>query len=439
MSEQPQTTAEHVRNILSQTEKYNGEELASYQRRQLENLLHFAYARTSFYRQRLAPLFDGSGDIDWSRWSAIPILTRADVKASGAEMLSDNLPIGHGPSHAQVSSGTTGTPVTVLTTYLMYLSGTAAFMRACRWYGGADGDRFCIALNPTALDALDRNTWAVASEATDKIEGNMSSSRMAVGQSWLPERILSFMERHKSDCFSGISTTLEDIAAAQLKSRANIDLKFMVGISMALTERSKLLAKQAFGTSAFSAYSSKEANKIAHECPVSGGLHVNSELTLVEIVDGLGKPCGQGESGRVVVTPLLGTAQPLIRYEQGDLATWGEPCACGRSHPVIARIEGRIRNRFCFAGGHKFTPAINYEPYRDLLRADKWQVAQTGPLDIEVRFISSAPAEAIDYSGMAQIYREAFHKDVKITYRKVETMPLTAAGKFIDYVNEYEA
>ena len=39
---------------------------------------------------------------------------------------------------------------------------------------------------------------------------------------------------------------------------------------------------------------------------------------------------------------------------------------------------------------------------------------------------------------MAQIYREAFHKDIKITYRKVETMPLTAAGKFIDYVNEYE-
>jgi phenylacetate-CoA ligase len=260
---------------------------------------------------------------------------------------------------------------------------------------------------------------------------------LAVVQSWLPEQILSFMERHRSNCFSGVSTTLEDIAAAQLRRRSNINLKFMVGISMALTDRSKLLARQAFNAFAYSAYSSKEAHKIAHECPVSGNFHINSELVLVEIVDDLGRPCGQGESGRVIVTPLLSTAQPLIRYEQGDLASWGKPCACGRSHPAIAQIEGRIRNRFCFAGGHKFTPAINYDPYRDLLKADKWQVAQTGPLDIEVRFISSAPDGAIDYSGMTRIYCEAFHKDLKVNYRKVDAMPLTAAGKFIDYVNEY--
>jgi hypothetical protein len=27
---------------------------------------------------------------------------------------------------------------------------------------------------------------------------------------------------------------------------------------------------------------------------------------------------------------------------------------------------------------------------------------------------------------------------LKVTYRKIKTMPLTAAGKFIDYVNEYD-
>ena len=48
--------------------------------------------------------------------------------------------------------------------------------------------------------------------------------------------------------------------------------------------------------SAFSAYTSKEAHKIAHECPVSGGFHVNSELILVEILDAEGNPCAPGDN-----------------------------------------------------------------------------------------------------------------------------------------------
>jgi phenylacetate-CoA ligase len=425
--------------MLMESQYWPPETMLAYQRNQLSQFLHHARAHVPFYKDRLDPVFKKDGGLEWECWHEVPILTRADVKANGEALLSGMLPIGHGPSHRQVSSGTTGEPVTIHTTYLMNQSGSAAFTRASRWYGGTDADRYCVAMNPTALDSLDRGTWAVAIEATGAIEGNLSSGRMAVGQSWLPERILSFMERHGSNCFSGVCTTLEDVAAAQLRSRGHIGLRFMVGISMALTERNKLLARQAFNAFAYSAYSSKEADKIAHECPVSGSFHVNGELMLLEIVDDLGKPCRQGESGRVIVTPFFGTAQPLIRYEQGDLATWGKPCACGHSHPVIAKIEGRIRNRFCFPGGHKFTPAVNYEPYRDLLKADKWQVAQTGPLNIEVRFISSAPEEAIDYSGMTRIYREEFHKDVNITYRKVESMPLTAGGKFIDYVNEYQS
>ena len=177
---------------------------------------------------------------------------------------------------------------------------------------------------------------------------------------------------------------------------------------------------------------------MAHECPASGGLHVNSELVLLEILDAGGKPCGPGVTGRVIITPMLSTAQPLIRYEQGDLATWGEPCLCGRAHPVIARIEGRIRNQFHFTGGHRFLPAIGYETYRDILQADRWQVAQTGALDIEVRFISAAPDDAIDFLALTRVYRNAFHKKLNVTYRRVKTMPLTAAGKFIDYVNEHE-
>jgi phenylacetate-CoA ligase len=247
------------------------------------------------------------------------------------------------------------------------------------------------------------------------------------------------MEQHGTNCFSGFPVRFEDVAEAQLERQANIRLKYMVGTSMGLTERTRLLGMKAFAARTFSAYTSKEAHKIAHECPVSGGFHVNCELLLVEILDAAGNPCSPGVTGRVIVTPFLGTAQPIIRYEQGDLATWGTRCSCGRSLPIISRIDGRIRNQFQFAGGRRFMPYLGYAHYRDLLKADRWQVAQTGPLDIEVRYISPQPDQAIDFAALTQIYRSAFHKDLRVSYHRVTAMPLTPAGKFIDYVNEYQA
>jgi len=436
---QPQSIGELIRRTLAVGEKSSAAQLAGYQRSQLEHLLRFAHARAPYYKQRLAPLFGKGGGIDWSQWPRIPILTRADVKANGPEMMSGGTPDGHGFARSVASSGTTGMPVTVHSTDLMSVAGALAFERACRWYGYQNGDRICVALNTPQIESLNRETWAVGDEVTGGLTGNLSAHRLGVSRSWPPEIILSHMKQHVSVCFSGNSTTVEDVAEAQLQRDLDIQIKFMVGKSMALTERARTLVRRAFKSKAYSVYSSMEAHKIAHECPVSGGFHVNSELVVVEIVDDAGRPCTGGETGRVIVTPLLGTAQPLIRYEQGDLAAWGKPCSCGRPHPVIARIEGRIRNRFQFAGGHKFIPAIGFEPYRDLLKADQWQVAQTGPLAIEVRFISAAPDDAIDFAGLTRVLAKSFHKDLSVSYRRMDMLPRTAAGKFIDYVNEFDA
>ncbi len=438
MGEQQETTQQFVTRVLAKTETFNKQELADYQRSQLAQLLRLAHTETAFYRKRLAPFFRKGDILDWQKWNDIPVLKRADIKEHGETMIVKNLPKGHGPSYETASSGTTGTPITVHGTYLMLTAGTAAFARACRWYGHVNNDRYCLVMNAAQVEALDRNVWAVGIEGSDRLEGNKSSSRLAVSWTWSAEHILSLMEQHRSSCFSGYATTLENVAEAQMKRCADIKMKFMVGVSMALTPRARKLVTQVFNARTYSAYTSKEVHKVAHECPVSGGFHVNSELVLMEILDDSDKPCAPGETGRVIITPLFGTAQPLIRYELGDLATWGEPCPCGRAHPIIARIDGRIRNQFQFAGGHRFMPGIGHEAFRDLLKADQWQVAQTGPLDVEVRFISPASDEFIDKAAMTDLLQKSYSLNLNVAYRRVTIMPLTPAGKFMDYVNKYE-
>jgi phenylacetate-CoA ligase len=114
---------------------------------------------------------------------------------------------------------------------------------------------------------------------------------------------------------------------------------FAWGIPL-LPEHIEVMSK-AFCDNIYDAYGSAELSGIvAQECEVRTGLHVNTELSLVEVLKD-GEPCSEGERGRLVVTNLRNLATPFIRYEQGDSAVGLDDCACGRQMPLIAHIRGK--------------------------------------------------------------------------------------------------
>ena len=57
---------------------------------------------------------------------------------------------------------------------------------------------------------------------------------------------------------------------------------------------------------------------------------------------------------------------PLIRYEIGDIAEWGEPCDCGIMLPVIRKIWGRIRQMITNPDGRKTFARIYARDFVDL-------------------------------------------------------------------------
>ena len=92
---------------------------------------------------------------------------------------------------------------------------------------------------------------------------------------------------------------------------------------------------------------------IAAECEAHDGLHVSEENVLVEIVRQDGSPVGPGETGAVALTDLHNTSMPLIRYVNGDMATWAPAgtCRCGRNLRRIARVDGRSNDTMRDARG----------------------------------------------------------------------------------------
>ena len=94
--------------------------------------------------------------------------------------------------------------------------------------------------------------------------------------------------------------------------------------------------ENAWGVPVSHVFSSGEVGIMALQCPENKNLHVQSEHVRLEILDDGNKPCRPGQVGRVVVTALHNYRMPLIRYDTGSHAAFGEPCSCGRALPVLA-------------------------------------------------------------------------------------------------------
>ena len=104
-----------------------------------------------------------------------------------------------------------------------------------------------------------------------------------------------------------------------------------------LTPEARKLLESVFKAKVFLRYGSREFDIIASECD-HGGLHVNDDNLLVEVLKEPGK-----KTGRILVTDLNNYAMPLIRYDTEDIAsTISGSCPCGRG---LSLLGGNCRKR----------------------------------------------------------------------------------------------
>ena len=124
--------------------------------------------------------------------------------------------------------------------------------------------------------------------------------------------------------------------------------KRVVSYAEVLEREEKERLQRAFGCPVVEIYQASEG-PIGSACR-RGTLHLNEDLVYVELFDEGGDPVT--ESGRtarrMIVTNLLNTVQPLIRYEMNDFVELGGPCPCGSRFRSIAKVIGRNDDVFVF-------------------------------------------------------------------------------------------
>ena len=114
--------------------------------------------------------------------------------------------------------------------------------------------------------------------------------------------------------------------------------------------------KETFNAKVTDRYSSEELGTLALQCPDGEHMHALQFSNYIEILDDEGNPCPIGTVGKVFVTSLNNYAQPMIRYELGDMASWQEGCSSGITLPVLSPEIYRIRETVKLSDGRRIQP-----------------------------------------------------------------------------------
>lgn len=427
-----------ISELLMESQHWPPQKMLAFQRSQLSHLLRHAKETVPFYKTRLDVVFKRNGEIDWNRWHEIPIVTRADLRDRREQMLTTALPPGHGPTKTFHSSGSSGVPVSVEATSLASSAIRAATMRQFAYHGIKSGKTRAqlVHLNEKGEFFEEEFYYRDSPQARD---GSLRTERdVAINRSLPDRRKLQVLKRLAVGHLSTNSNTAELLGRANLKFGEGVRLDTIFCSGQQLTADQKDLFKESFGARSNIVYSSKEGGAMAFECRNGPNFHVNSELVLLETATPEGGACEIGQVGRVIITPFFSTALPLIRYDQGDTAAFLPPCNCGINLPVLGSILGRQDQLFKLPDGPRSITGVGANFMTANLNALAFQLAQTAPLEMEVRYVPiDSSLEAASDAIIAHL-RKIIHPEMVITFKPMAEIPINSGGKLQRYVCEID-
>ena len=99
---------------------------------------------------------------------------------------------------------------------------------------------------------------------------------------------------------------------------------------------------------------------VAFECSAQGGMHINEDHFIAEIIDpNTGEVLPDGEKGELVFTCITKEAFPLMRYSTRDICELNrEPCSCRRTHVRMSKPMGRSDDMLIVKGVNVFPSQI---------------------------------------------------------------------------------
>jgi phenylacetate-CoA ligase len=332
------------------------EELQRMQYKLLKSLVYRLYSFSPFYHDRMKEQKVHPDDIrELADVKKLPFMFKRDLRDGYPDKIftasQDELVRYH------VSSGTTGKPTVVGYTQNDIDLWTTSLARALTSAGLGRGDVIQVSYGYGLF--------------TGGLGMHYGAER--IGATVLPtsvgntERQIELMQDLGSTAIACTPSYLLHMGEVAEKMGVSIkkDTKLRTGILGAepWTEGMRNRMQDWLGIKAYDIFGTSElSGPMFTECTEQKGFHIWSDIALTEIIDPkTEEPVGPGEKGELTVTILRKEALPMIRYRIGDITSMDDSvCPCGRTHPRVQRITGRVDDMLIIRGINVFPSQVEY-------------------------------------------------------------------------------
>lgn len=332
------------------------EELQRMQYKLLKSLVYRLYSFSPFYHDRMKEQKVHPDDIrELADVRKLPFMFKRDLRDGYPDKIftatQDELVRYH------VSSGTTGKPTVVGYTANDIDLWTTSLARALTSAGLGRGDVMQVSYGYglfTGGLGLHYGAERIGATVLPTSVGNT-------------ERQIELMQDLGTTAIACTPSYLLHMGEVAEKMGVSIkkDTKLRTGILGAepWTEGMRNRMQEWLGIRAYDIFGTSElSGPMFTECAEQNGFHIWSDIALTEIIDPkTEEPVEPGEKGELTVTILKKEALPMIRYRIGDITSMDDsPCPCGRTHPRVKRITGRVDDMLIIRGINVFPSQVEY-------------------------------------------------------------------------------
>jgi len=413
---------------LAETEWWSAAELYALQCERLQALVAHAYAHVPYYCRLFRDHGLAPSDIMTpADLAQLPLLTRQQAQANLAALQPRNLD----PALLQTrtTGGTTGTPLSITYDAQADAVELAFRMRQWRWAGYRPGAPLLI-LRDDFAGRTNRHGTTVKWDY-NSARNALVLSAFHLNAAILPDywALLREFQPRFIEAYPSALSVLARFMQQQGVTAVHPQAIFCESETIVPWQRS--LLETTFGCPLFAGYGNSERAVDAVECEAHSGYHICQEYGVLEIVDAHGEAVTEeGAIGLVVGTGFYTNAMPLIRYQTGDLArVTHHPCSCGRAHPLIGDIVGRLQEMVVTEDGELVAIGVLQIRAPAYRHVQQFQFVQEQPGRLELRLV---PAKGYSEHAARQIRDELttqFGGRMQVTLTTVPAIDRTSRGK----------
>jgi phenylacetate-CoA ligase len=408
-------------------------ELQQVREQRLERLLAHAFRNVPYYRQLLQHLglsrSDFKGEADLAK---LPLLDKNIIR----DRLEDLKSSQHDHLQEFSTGGSTGAPLTFYLGPTRISSDVASRCRAEDWWGLGIGDReYVFWGSPLELTKQDR--WR---EIRDRIFRTKLMSAFEMSPAVM-DLYLDEMIRHGCRRVFGYPSSIAllcEHASRRGKDLSQIGVQTVFVTAEVLWDHWRQIISDSFKCPVANGYGARDSGFVAHECQ-RGGMHVTADRLIVEIVGEDGRPLEPGETGEIVVTHFDTPEMPFIRYRTGDVGALSvQPCGCGRTLPLLERIDGRKSDFIVTPDGRIMHGLSLIYVLRKIAGVEQFRITQKTVDEFQLELVAGNEFQMESESLIRTQFSQRLRAPVKVRIRYSSTIPASKNGKFRYVISEVD-